>query len=327
MKKILIFGICLFFLATLSFTACSQMNDPSKSDITSPASVMTLLPKTVQGIIMMDVHRVMMTKFADKAIHEKDNYPKYQKFISETGIDPQKDIYWIGVALAGLPEKKDLESAAVISMTCDKERVLAEIRKQQAGMGEITYQGVTIHTGIKARRDKVFSVAFLDEARAVYGDESMVKAVINVFQKKEDNVLKNKTLSPLIQEANQDAMVWSAITVSPDAMKKAASQTAMMNHFQGINAVTMFLDYHNKMLDSKIRLLGGDPVKNKQLADILTGLKALGAGAAAKNPDIGEFLNRIDILAGPDFVTITAGFPQDLIQRLSSSVSKKDTNL
>lgn len=324
MKKLLTYAI---ILAILPFTACGQNADFSKSGVTSAASLITLLPENIQGIIMMDVHRLMMTEFANKTINEKDNVIKYHNFISETGLDPQKDIYWIAIALAGLPEKNDQERAAVISMTYDRKRLLAKIKQEQTGMGEITYNGITIHTGMKGSGDTLFSGAFLDETRAVFGDEAMVRSVIDVFQKREDNVLKNKTLSALIKEANQNAMVWSAITISPDDMKDAAARNPMMINFEGITAMTLFFDYYNKTLDMEIRLLGGDQDKNRQRADILTGLKALGASAAAGNPDIGEFLNRIDILAGPDFITIRAGVPEDLIQRLSTSLSKKDGDM
>jgi hypothetical protein len=324
MKKLLTYAI---ILAILPFTACGQNADVSKSGVTSAASLITLLPETIQGIIMMDVNRLMMTEFANKTINEKDNVIKYQNFISETGLDPRKDIYWIAIALSGLPEKNDQERAAVISMNYDRKRLLAKIKQEQPGMGETTYSGVTVHTGMKGSGDTLFSGAFLDDTRAVFGDEAMVKAVIDVHQKKEDNVLKNRTLSALIEETNQKAMVWSAITISPDDMKNAAARNPMMHNFEGINAMTLFFDYYNQMLDMEIKILGGDQDKNRHRADMLTGLRALGAGAAAGNPDMGEFLNRIDILAAPDFVTIRAKVPEDLIQRLSTSLSKKNEGM
>ena len=65
----------------------------------------------------------------------------------------------------------------------------------------------------------------------------------------------------------------------------------------------------------EIKAPGGEAAKNKQLADMLTGFKALGAGAAAKNPDVGELLNRIEVSSGADFVKIAAGLPEDLLQK------------
>jgi hypothetical protein len=56
---------------------------------------------------------------------------------------------------------------------------------------------------------------------------------------------------------------------------------------------------------------------------MLTGFKALGAGASAKNPDVGELLNRIEISSGPDFVKINAGLPEDILQRLTKSAAQK----
>ena len=97
----------------------------------------------------------------------------------------------------------------------------------------------------------------------------------------------------------------------------------MMSSLEGIKAMTMFFDYRDKSFLLEIKASGGEATKNKQLADMLTGFKALGAGAAAKNPDVGELLNRIEISSGADFVKINAGLPEDILQRLSKSAAQK----
>jgi hypothetical protein len=276
---------------------------------------------------MMDVNRAMMTKFASKTINEKDNFQKYHDFVSETGLDPQKDIYWVAIAMTGLPEKNRQEGAAVISMIYDRDRLLAALKKEQPGIRDINYNGVTIHTGLEGHGDTPGCAAFLDETRAVFGSETMVKSVVDVYRKKQDNVFKNKILSDLIEKTNQDAMAWSAITVSPDAMKAAASQNAMIGQFEDFHALTMFFDYRNMTFDMEIRFWGGEQDKNSQLADLLTGFKALGATAAAENTDIKDVLDRFDILAGTDFVMIQAAVPEDLVHRLSRSASKKAADI
>lgn len=327
MKKSVTYVRILVFFVIFSFTACSQNVEVNDSGVTSAASVMTLLPADIQGIFIMDVNRVMMTEFANKTINEKDNYPKYRDFVAETGLDPQNDIYWVAIALTGLPEKNRQEGAAVISMTYDRERLLAALKKEHPGMSDITYSGVTVHTGMKGRGGKPGSAAFLDETRAVFGSETMVKAVIDVYRKKQDNVFRNRTLSDLIEKTDRDAMAWSAFAVSPDAMKVAVSQNSMISRFQDFHALTMFFDYRNMMFDMEVRFWGGELNRNSQLADLLTGFKALGATAAAENPDFADLLNRFDILAGPDFLTIQAAVPEDLVHRLSRSASKKAADL
>lgn len=327
MKKNMTYGFTLIFLVIFLFPTCNENAKVWKSGVTSAESVMTLLPADIQGVFMIDVNRAMMTKFAIKTINEKDNYLKYHDFVSETGLDPQKDIYWVGIALTGLPEKNGQEGAAVISMAYDQERLLAGLKKENPGMRDIIYNGVTVHTGMKGRGSKPGSAAFLDETHAVFGTETMVKAVIDVYLKKEDNVFKNEPLSWVIEKTNQDAMAWGAFAVSPDDMKAAAPRNSMMGHFQEFHAMTMFFDYRDMTFDMEVRFWGGDQNKNRQLADILTGFKALGVTAAAENPDIGNLLNRFDILAAPDFVTIQAAVPEDLMQKLSRSVTKKTADM
>jgi len=151
----------------------------------------------------------------------------------------------------------------------------------------------------------------------------MVRQVIDVFAKKGENILKNDRLAAIIKTANKDALVWCAFAIPEEAAKKIAQSNPMMSSLEGMKAMTLFFDYRDKTFLMEIKAQGGDQAKNKQLADMLTGLKALGAGAAAKNPDVGELLNRIEVSSGTDFVKIAAGLPEDVLERLTKSAAQK----
>jgi hypothetical protein len=67
-----------------------------------------------------------------------------------------------------------------------------------------------------------------------------------------------------------------------------------------------------------------DAAKNKDMADTLTGFKALGAGAASKEPLVGQLLDKIEIVSAPDSVKIVARIPNELIQSLSEKAKSKE---
>lgn len=322
MKKLTALGIVVF-LALFSFAACGKKAGAPAAGAAGAEDMLKLLPKDAQGVVMVDVHRGITTAFADKAIKEDKNYQKYQDFIKETGLDPQKDIYFLAVALAGQTEGAKQEAAAVISLKYNKDLLLAKIKKEGSDVKEEVYNGVTLYSGIKAESDKPAGGAFLDGSTAVLGTDAMVKKVIDVYQKKAENILKNEALAAVIKTANKNALVWSAFVIPPDATKKLSQQNPMMSSLEGIKAIIMFFDYRDKSFLMEIKASGGEAAKNKQLADMLTGFKALGAGAAAKNPDVGELLNRIEISSGPDFVKINTGLSEDILQRLSKSAAQK----
>lgn len=319
MKKLAVLGIVVF-LALFSFAACGKK---AGAPAAGAEDMLKLLPKDAQGVIVVDIHRGLTTSFADKAIKEDKNFQKYQEFIKETGIDPQRDFLFLAAAIAGQPGDTEEEAAAVISLKYNKDLLLAKIKEQGSVLKEEVYNGVTLYSGIKAESKEPASGAFLDDSTAVVGTDAMIKKVIDVYQKKAENVLKNDAMAAVIKTANKRALVWSVFVFPPDAVKKLSQQNPMMSALEGIKAFTMFFDYKDKNFLMELKASGGEAAKNKQLADMLSGFKALGAGAAAKNPDVGELLNRIEISSGPDFVKINAGLPEDVLQRLSKSAAQR----
>jgi len=325
MKKWTVFGIVLC-LVLFSFAACGKKGAAPKAGSADAQDMLKLLPKDAQGVVVVDFHKAITTNLVDKTLKEDKNYQKYQDFIKETGIDPQKDVYLLAVALGGggsEGEGMKQEAAVVVNLKYDKELLLAKIKKDSADIKEEVYNGVTIYGGIKEESGKPSGGAFLDASTVVFGTDPMIKKVIDVYQKKAESVEKNEALAPVIKGARKDALVWSAFVIPPETMAKAAQQNPMMSSLEGLNAVTMFFDYKNKTYLAEIKAMGGEETKNKQLADMLTGFKAMGAGAAAKNPDVGDLLNRIEVSAGPDFIKISAGLPEDLLQRISKSAAQK----
>jgi hypothetical protein len=82
----------------------------------------------------------------------------------------------------------------------------------------------------------------------------------------------------------------------------------------------MSFDYKDKNILAEIKAMSPDEAKNKQMADALNGFKALGAGAAAKEPQLGELLNKIEIGSASDHVKISAIIPEELLQSLGQKM-------
>lgn len=326
MKRLTVFGIVVS-LALFSFVACGKKAEGPGAGAAGTAALLDLVPKDVQGVIVIDVHRAINTSFADKAIKDEKNYAKYQEMVKETGLDPQKDVQGLVIAIPGQsgtgPMKQ--EAAILVSMSYNKDLLLAKLKTDAgAELKEETYEGVTLYTGLKSEEGKPpASAAFLDASTVLGGSDAMVRKVLDVRAKKAENVMKNDALMAVIKGANKGALVWSAFSIPEEAARKLAQSNPMMSSLEGMKAMTMFFDHKDKTFLFELKTLGGDETKNKQLADMLTGFKALGAGAAAKNPDVGELLNRIEIGSGPDFVKIGAGLPEDVLERLTKSAAQK----
>jgi len=170
---------------------------------------------------------------------------------------------------------------------------------------------------------KPVELSFIDESNIVAGNGIHVKSVLDVLNKKKDNVFKNEALSTIMDKTNKDAMLWGAILLPAETMEKAASSNPMMGALKSISAVALYFDYKNQNLLAEILAMGPDADSNKQVAEALTGIKSFGAMAAGEKPEVGELLNAIQISSGDDHVKIFAEIPETLIQKLQADAAKE----
>lgn len=314
MKKLSVLGIFLILFTAL-FTSCAKQPSPPVAGSARVDDMLTLIPKDVQGVFFVDLHKAMTTEFADKTLKEEEAYEKYQEFVEETGIDPKKDIYFIVVAITEGMEEKEQKGAAILNLKYDKETLLAKVKEEEGELIEEDYNGITIYSGENG--DKKVG-AFLDDYNIILGNEKAVKAAIDTYQRKTENVLKNQELVSLINQTNKNAIFWGGLSIPPQAMEKAASQNPMFSAFEAVTAVTFYFDYQNKNIIAEIKVMSEDETKNKQIVDALNGFKAMGAMAAAKKPEVGELLDKLEISSGPDHAKIYAALPEELINKLKS---------
>ncbi len=317
MKKTM--TIMLFVLAAaLMFTACGPKSDAPKAGGASAMDMLNMLPADVLGVMFIDFNKAMSIESADKAIKESDDYQKYQEFIEKTGIDPQKDIYYIAVGIKG----GGTENAAVIAnLKYDQAKLMEVIHEEsEKEIGEQEYGGMTIYE--MEGEDQEGGFCFLDDSNILAGSIAEVKAVIDVLQNKADNFSKNKELNALIDKTNQKALFWGAMLV-PDEAKGKVSENPMLSSLKDVSAVSMFFDYKNQNIIAEIKAMSPDAEKNKQIAEMLNGLKAFGSMAANEKPEIGELVNKIQVVSESDHVKISAEIPEELLKSMKDTMSIK----
>jgi len=314
MKKLSVVCIVIIFSLVL-FNSCAKKAAGPEAGPAKVNDMLNLLPKDVQAVFFVYLHKAMSTEFVGKELKKEENVEKYQEFVEETGIDPKTDIYFITGAQKGF-EKTKRKGAIIVNLKYDKETLLAKIREEEGELKEEDYNGFTIYSAGKKEDEN--AGAFLDDSNIVLGSFEGVKATIDTYQKKTESVLKNEELAPLIKQTNQDALLWATILISPEALEQATSQNPMLSSLEGIKAASLFFDYKNKNIIAEIKVMGGDEAKNQQIVDLLNGFKAMGAMASTKDPNVGLLLEKIEISSSADHVKVTASIPEELISKLSS---------
>ncbi len=310
---------------TFFLWSCAKKPAAPQAGSAKAEDMMSLLPKEARGMIIVDVHRAMATEAAQKMLQEDKNYQKYQEFIQETGIDPKKDVFFLAAAMGGEIGKEEAQQGvAVLNLKYNRDLLVSKIKKEGAKIQETDYNGVRLYQGIQMEaEEKPVSGAFLDDSNIVVGSDPFVRAVIDVYQKKADNILKNQEMAGLVKGMNKTAMVYGAFLVPPGALTEVASKNPMLSPFESITSVLLSFDYRDKVFEAEIKAQSADADKNKQMADALNGFKALGSAAASKEPELAEVLNRLEIVSTPEHVRISISLPETLIDHLSQKLKAK----
>jgi hypothetical protein len=326
MKKTLIGLLSLVVLVT-AFTACGKKSGFPVAGSAEAQDLLTLLPKSVQGVVIIDVHRGMNIPFVDKMLKKEENAAKYKEAIDKIGLDPQKDVYFaaIGFSQATDAEGKSVsQGAGVINLKYDQARILESLKKENPDFKQDVYEGVTLFTvPEKEKAGPAMFGAFLDASNVALGTEAGIKAVIDVFKAKAESALKNPDVMKLVKNANKSALVWNVTTFSPEQMKKMSEGNPMLENLKSLQALTMYVDDKNKGLQVEIKALAPDAAKNKEIADMLTGFKAMGAMGSTEKPEIGELMKSIDISSAPDSVKIYVSLSEDLLEKLGQDAEKQ----
>ena len=357
MKKIVILAIVVATVL-FAFVACGPKGGVPVAGSAKAEDMLALFPKTSLGFMVVDIHRAMQTEPANKMIADKDNNARYLEFIKETGIDPQKDIYLLAGAMMGDLQQPNPDGAVVVNARFNKDTLLAKLKEKGGEIKESVYEGITIYeikepaakpaveqgeveekgetegqesaeneaqkasTEKPKTEEKPIYGAFLSDSNIALGTEGGVKSVIDVIKNKTENLFKNDKLAGLIKQSKKDSMFWAAMAISQEAAQKITSGNPMLSSLDGIHSLLITFDYKNKAVLAEIKALTKDEAKNKQIAEFLTGLKALGGMASTEKPEVGELMNKIVITSGADFVSINADLPEELLNKLGEDAKK-----
>ena len=321
MKNTLRIGLTVFL--ALSLVSCAQQGSLKAGSATGK-SMLQLIPASARAVLMLDVHRSLTAEAVQNALKDPKAKEKYDGFVKMAGIDPTKDVYFLAVAMSGAQANNSRQGAAVVNLKYDKAGLLARIKGLAKDLKEEVYNGVTIYKGPGQPTAEGLAPcgAFLDDSNLVIGQENMVRGVIDVYQKRADAVGKSPEMKPLLKAVNTGANFWAASAIPQEMVKQAAEKNPMLKNLVGLSGLTLSLDYAASNLVVEVQGLGGTKDQNKALADMLTGLKGMGSLAAAKQPLLGDVLNKVEISSGPDNVKIYASLPQELLDKLQQVAQK-----
>lgn len=303
--------------------ACGEKTKAPEEAAASLDSALKILPMDSKAVFYVDLKKVMSLESVDNALKSDKNYQEMQEFINKTGINPKEDIHYIVGAMTSM-EKDNQSGVFVANLNYNRDSMINLIKEEsEKEILETEYNGFTIYTTEEA--EEMGSFCFLDESNVLFGNNSGIQAVIDIVKNNSENLLKNEEMSALMQQTNKEALAWGAFLIPSEAVSEATSTNPMLANLDSVKAATMFFDFKDQNYITEIKLISADPEKNKQVAELLNGLKAFGSMGAAENPALGDLMNKIEITAADEFVKIYANIPDELINQLKTSFAAPET--
>jgi hypothetical protein len=314
----------LFALVALSLTAaalaCGRANgDPSGSS--DSQALLALLPRDATGVFFVDVQKAMAVPASRDAVAE--NREKLDEFIAETGIDPTRDLFCVAGAVSGKdPQDKEADGVMIVKAKVDKKTLLDRIREKEGKVTEDTYQGVTVYGMPSGLEGKSTQLAFLDGDVVAMGTPLEVRTVIDIQQKRAENMLGNAELMDVVKATNRNGILWAAFVLDRDDMQELTESNPMLGQLNGLQSMMMSVDYKDATFLADVLCRSASPEQNQQMVDFLNGMKSFAAMGAAENPDAAEMLRKIEITSGPDNIHITAAIPEALLEKMKNEPGK-----
>jgi hypothetical protein len=243
--------------------------------------------------------------------------------VQKTGIDLKKDVYTVVAGVYGEMGGENPQGMGIVNLKYDKEKLLGLLRQNNVIVAEDNYRGLGLYTLKGEESKKDVRLAFLNASNIVIGTEAQVKLVIDLAQGSGQSVLKNAAMMKYVDKVKKDSMLWLAIGNIPDKIKNAPAGGMMPVDLSKAEAFIGYVDYKGKTFSGEFQLISHNEQGNKQIVDMLNGLKALGAMGSAKEPELGQVLNGIQLSSAADNIKLTISLSEELMNKLSDKAKDK----
>ncbi len=320
MKKIILFILVL----TLIFSfGCREKvvtkveeAKPTEEKVIIGDDILNIIPKKTQGLIFLNVQKSADTKLFDKLIAlESEKTKNYYNLIRELGIDIKKDVHFLTVANSKkfVSDKKS-DVVVVLNLKYDKDLILSNLKEMGLDKEE-DYQNVTIYSG-NDERNKEIKLVILDETYIAYGDEILLKAVIDLSQGKGENIYKNEKMKTVLKYINKEAFLWGGYLISKEVIEKAVVKNPLARNLESIEAASFFVNHDKSDYFCQINLAGEDETKNKQIVEFINLVKIFYSTGLKEDTDIQALLKNINVSVEPPGIKITFKTSEDLMIKL-----------
>jgi len=253
-----------------------------------------------------------------------------EDFFSGTGLDLKKDLKRVTNAMYNIADG-DSEILLIAEMGGDYERLVNYLQGRELMEATEEYRKTRIWTpkdgSVQEEKAEDMRVAFLPAGKIIFGNLEKVKQSIDLANGSGDSIKKTQAITDNLKTVKTDALFWIVISPLPLPEGEAEAIPFMPSGLADAQALHGYFDFSNKVYTLQLNLVSSNADANKEMLDMLNGFKAiLAMGASQDEPNgkiLKEVLDKIDLQAAQDRVTLTLAIPEALMAELAIQAQDK----
>lgn len=246
-------------------------------------------------------------------------FRQFEQFLMSAGVDPNTQVDEL--AWGAIKNPKNGEQIVGVALGSFSPSS-SEARFKQQKLPVVTIDGYHLYAygGGVGSNDILFM--FIDANTAAFGQRSALQQLIKVRDGSAQSLLENSQLSPLINEANGNGIIWAVLDKSYThlAIHQLIPQATQFPQAAPIinRMRAMIIDIQaDSGVDAQFQAVCSSPGDANLLAAGLQGALMLRRYQEAKsNPDLANALNQVTVTPSGDRLKVDAPVSQDQLSSL-----------
>lgn len=311
----LIVAILIGIMATAADSSrqpAMQPKSPAKSPLPARSEVLNYLPVNSQCVFGVDMRRLASSPFYDRLRGQREIANNLSDLLEKTGVDPARDIAYIGGAL-----RSNGEGVAIALGKFRKGAIITQLRARYAPI-TVEYRGANVFMIPEGGGDVLKrGIAFLSADKIAAGDLELLKALIDTGGKRARSVRANPALASLIAGVKQDEMLW--FVGDPKMLMEKSPLTARLAmRMSSVRSVVASLRLA-ETVQGRVVCTADDPRAASTIAESARGLLGLLQVSGTQNQDIKALLDNVTVSQESIRVILTLTSPLELLERIGRS--------
>ena len=259
-----------------------------------------------------------------RSLGEKSRLGEAKTFLQRLGIDTAKDLD--GVLVACAPTAGSAEWMALLRGRFDVEAIRKGLEDPAARMAVESYRKWSIYSLVLVPDLGDLSVVLIDASAVALGKSDTLRRILDAREQPETSLRSKGVMRRLVPKLDGRAQIW--VMLDGRALGRGFNESrdkipgaVGVPDLGSLSAVVSASLSASLAEDLSLRLeLGSDSAKHAQsLADGLQGVLGFARlGAAAKEKDLGEILDAIQVDGAGESVVLRARVPGEVALRMES---------